>query len=135
LASVRILCVDDDGDERALLAAGLRQLGARVTEACSAANARLVLKFICPDVIISDLCMPGESGFELVARLRREQRRPVHTVALTGYDGEATRDRAHAAGFEVVVAKPCDLGRLARLIRSLLEPRPQPSQPPVLGLT
>ncbi len=67
-----VLIVDDDARLRALLSRFLGERGFRVTVAETAAEARDRLRFMQPDLIVLDVMMPGESGIELITRLRKE---------------------------------------------------------------
>lgn len=106
LAGVLVLLVDDDADSRAVVRDGLTRAGAVVKEAASAAEARRWLDTWTPSVIVTDLVMPNEDGFEFVRRLRASvgPERRCKTIALTGV-GDALRERAVAAGFDAFVTK------------------------------
>jgi CheY-like chemotaxis protein len=69
-----------------------------------------------PDVVLSDIGLPGMSGFELAKAIRASGLRGVQLIALSGYaQGDDVR-RAKEAGFDAHVAKPPDLDELARLL-------------------
>jgi CheY-like chemotaxis protein len=74
-----------------------------------------------PDVIVTDVSLPGMDGFELVERLRRQavtRRTPV--VCLSGYGGQVYEERARRAGCNQIVQKPCLPDDLAVTVRQLL---------------
>jgi signal transduction histidine kinase/ActR/RegA family two-component response regulator len=114
LNGVRVLVVDDEADARELLVAALTHSGATVASATSGEEALALLAAADsarPHVIVSDIGMPREDGYELIRRLRSlppEQGGRIPAVALTGYANAEDRDRALAAGYQVHVAKPMD---------------------------
>lgn len=123
LSGIRVLLVDDDPDARQALASVLEFLGARATAACSAADARLVLKYVRPDVIVSDLCMPGETGFQFIDGIRKEEQARggrVPAVAISAYLKAEEGGTAFAAGFDAFLMKPFDIGELSSIIVRLL---------------
>src|SRR5579862_6689873 len=98
----RILVVDDDADTREMLAVILESSGAVVTTAQSASEAIAICAELRPDLLISDIGLPGEDGFSLVRRLREQPSAlggDVPAIALTGYDSEADNALAERAGF------------------------------------
>ena len=118
----RILIVDDDPDSLGILEAFLRHHGASVEVARSADAARESIQVAAPDLIISDIGMPGADGYQLIRWLRTrtgEGGRPIPAIALTGYGGDDDRRRALEAGFHVHLAKPVALDELLRAIESL----------------
>ena len=123
LTGVRVLLVDDDPDARSALTSVLEFLGARATAACSAADARLVLKYVRPDVIVSDLCMPGETGFQFIDGIRKEEQARggrVPAVAISAYLDPEQGGAACSAGFDAFLTKPFDIGELAEIIGRLI---------------
>jgi CheY-like chemotaxis protein len=119
---LRILVVDDDAHTRQMLSEVLELFGARVRTAESVAAARRVLDEFTPDVVVSDVGMPQESGYDLIRQLRampREHGGGAPAIAFTGYARPEDRDRALDAGYQDVVPKPVDLERLLRAIARL----------------
>jgi PAS domain S-box-containing protein len=124
LDGVHVLVVEDEPDARELVGALLENHGARVDLTGSPAEAYASLKLGLPDVIVSDIGMPGEDGYQFVRRVRtfsREQGGATPMVALTAYASAQDRRRALEAGYSHHLAKPIDtqellrvLGRLAR---------------------
>jgi signal transduction histidine kinase/CheY-like chemotaxis protein len=122
LDGVEVLVVDDDRGSLDMLVVVLTGAGAAVRTAASAAEARELLRRRMPDVVVSDLAMPGEDGHSLIESLRRlEAGRGKWTpaVALTAYVRAEDRARALAAGFNTFVQKPVDPGELLSVIATL----------------
>lgn len=113
LSGLHVLIVDDDRDTLELLSAALTQRSARVTTASSAAEAIKALKFFRPDVLISDIAMPGEDGYELIQKVIALDLVPgIPAIAITAYAKQEDKERALAAGFQCYLAKPVELGEL-----------------------
>jgi CheY-like chemotaxis protein len=111
-----ILVVDDDPDAREIFTAVIAYHGGLVRTAETARHALRLLKFMRPDVMISDIAMPNESGLWLVRRLRqRGDTLPV--IAVTGFDTPA--DKMRDAGFDVSFTKPVDQNRLIQTLHTL----------------
>jgi CheY-like chemotaxis protein len=126
LTGVRVLVVDDQPDERELLATVLGQAEAEVRAVGSVAAALEVLEAWRPDVLVSDIAMPDEDGFELVRRLR--QRRAMRggdlpALAVTAHARGEDRDRALAAGFQMYLPKPIEPSRLVEAVAALARRR------------
>ena len=122
LRDVRILVVDDEEDSRDLVAAILRRAGAEVASASSASSAVELFQAWAPDVLVSDLAMPGGDGCELVSRLR--QRDPdLGSVVVSGFSSENDAQRALAAGFDAHMSKPVDAAELVSLVHEIARRR------------
>jgi signal transduction histidine kinase/CheY-like chemotaxis protein len=122
LNGIRVVLVDDDDDGRHALAALLRHMGAQVREAESAASALEHIEAGPADVLLSDIGMPGDDGYFLMARLREwEQRegRLLPAAAVTAYSREIDRRLTREAGFQGHLAKPVDPGTLAAMVLEL----------------
>lgn len=121
LDRVRVLVVDDEPDARRILSHTLRTVGASVTVAASAAEALRLLPKSKPQVLVSDLAMPNEDGFDLIRTLRRDGQtaRDLPAIALTAFASADIQRRALLAGFQTHVAKPVDPRDLALVIASL----------------
>jgi len=122
LAGSRVLVVDDDSDTRDVLGSILDQYGASVVTAASTSEALDVLDHDRPVVIVSDLAMPGQDGYELIAKVR--QREPerggnIPAVALSAYSRIQDRLRALDAGFQKHVSKPVDPDELVAIVASI----------------
>jgi PAS domain S-box-containing protein len=124
LGGLRLLVVDDERDTRELLVLMLSGFGAEVESCASAVEALDLIARAKPDVIISDIEMPGEDGYDFIRRVRKlDARRARNTpaVALTAYARAEDRMRALAAGFQMHVSKPVEPAELAVVIASLAE--------------
>jgi CheY-like chemotaxis protein len=122
LRGVHVLVVDDDRDARELFTRALEQYDARVTAVASAAAALEALARWKPDVLVSDIAMPEESGYVLMQRIRRltrEQGGAIPALALTAYAGPDDAQLALSAGFHVHFAKPIQPGTLALAVGDL----------------
>ena len=126
LGGVDVLVVDDEADARELLAALLEHHGATVTAAASVEEALAVLAERAPDVVVSDIGMPGADGYELARRLRAladDELRRTPAVALTGFARPEDGVRAADAGFDAHLAKPVDPIRLVSLLERVARAR------------
>ena len=115
LKGAKLLVVDDEPDARGLLDRFFTDCGAEVTTASSAAEALELLKAALYDIIVSDIVMPHEDGYELMRKVRAlptEQTRETPAVALTAFAGAEDRQRALAAGYQVHVPKPVEPAEL-----------------------
>jgi signal transduction histidine kinase len=122
LSGVEVLVVEDEPETRELLVAVLAQCGAAVKAAASASGAMETLQHWRPDVLISDIGMPGEDGYELIKKIRTregEADRRIPAVALTAYARAEDRVRALSAGFQFYVPKPVEPTELAAVVASL----------------
>jgi PAS domain S-box-containing protein len=131
LAGVKILLVDDDRDGLAALEIVLVDRGARVEIATDAdAGLRRMLAFA-PDVLLSDVGMPGRDGYALMREIRRAEPagRRVPAIALTAFSRQQDVDQALAAGFDAHCAKPLRPLELLRLIARVTGPRERPAGP------
>lgn len=110
LSGLHVLIVDDDRDTLDLLSAALTLRSARVTTAASAAEAIRALKFFRPDVLISDIAMPDEDGYELIQKVIALGVVPaIPAIAITAYAKQEDKERALAAGFLRYLSKPVEL--------------------------
>ena len=120
LAGIRVLLVDDDEYVREALSEYFFDCGAVVVNASSARMALDAFMQAPPDVVVSDIRMPGEDGFWLIAAIRAlapADGGDVPAVAVTGDIIAATR--AMAVGFQAVHVKPPCLEELAALVERL----------------
>ncbi|HEX8336195.1 MAG TPA: hybrid sensor histidine kinase/response regulator, partial [Pyrinomonadaceae bacterium] len=123
LDGLRVLVVDDEPDTRDMLKAGLGQCGAEVVAAASAAEALEAIEKSAPDLLISDIGMPDEDGYELMRRVRllpAESGGRVPAIALTAYARVDDRMQALRAGYQMHVPKPVELAELAAVAASLV---------------
>lgn len=122
LNGLSILVVDDEEDARQLITHVLTSYGAAVTTASSAGEALDSISRRLPDLIVSDIGMPGEDGYSLIRKIRHSkfgQREKLPAIALTAYARPQDRMRAIAAGFQYHVPKPVEPTELATVIASL----------------
>jgi len=121
LNGLRVLVVDDEPDARRLLVRVLEEVGAIVTAAGSTAEALDALAKHRPEVLVSDIGMPGEDGFDLIRQVRSRglHARDLPAVALTAFVQKDDQRRALLAGFQFHVAKPADPHDLTAIIASL----------------
>jgi signal transduction histidine kinase len=122
LSGLRILVVDDQQDSRAFLGTLLQGHGARVCAAASTAEALETFTRERPDVIVSDIAMPGEDGFDLIRALRARPPREgglTPAVALTAYVRDEDVAAALAAGYQRHVRKPVVVSELIGAVADL----------------
>jgi PAS domain S-box-containing protein len=122
LDGLKILVLDDEKDTRELLHAGLSQCGAQVVLADSAGDAFEAISTELPDVLISDIGMPVEDGYEVIRRLRSlpaEKGGKIPAIALTAYARVEDRMQALKAGYQMHVPKPVELAELAAVVASV----------------
>jgi CheY-like chemotaxis protein len=126
LEGLRILVLDDDTDARDLLKVILEERNAQVTTAASPTQAYEILEKLKPDVIISDIGMPGEDGFTFIKKVRakeaQERRGWKPAIALTAHARIEDRLRALSAGYQAHVPKPVEPAELVAVIASLVRP-------------
>ncbi|MDB5288781.1 MAG: two-component hybrid sensor and regulator [Phycisphaerales bacterium] len=122
LEGITVLAVDDEPDARNLIRRVLEDCGAKVIVAATAQEAfELVLREH-PDMIVSDIGMPGEDGYELIKKVRAL--RPEHggrtpAAALTAFARAEDRTRALRAGYQTHVSKPVEPTELTAVVASL----------------
>jgi CheY-like chemotaxis protein len=121
LDGVRVLVLDDERDARDLLELVLRQAGAAVATADSAAQGLTELERFRPHVIVSDVGMPEEDGYSFMRRVREnEAYQQVRAIALTAYTRGEDRARALAMGFSTHLGKPVDPDDLTAAVARLV---------------
>ncbi|WP_437292195.1 PAS domain-containing hybrid sensor histidine kinase/response regulator [Sorangium sp. So ce406] len=126
LTGVRVLVVDDQADAREVAQRVLEECAARVTTAGSAAEALAALERERPDVLVSDLGMPVEDGFQLIRRVRgldAARGGSTPAVALSALARAEDRARALGAGYQAHVAKPLDPAELVGVVAALVRGR------------
>ena len=117
-----VLLVEDDRDGRQMYAFWLTEAGFRVDQAHNGLQALERALETVPDIVVTDLNIPGIDGFELTRRLKLDTRTSrVPVVAVTGYAAfAADPGRAQRAGCDVVLEKPCTPEELESTIRTLI---------------
>lgn len=123
LKGIRVLVVDDEPDARETLQQILEHCNAEVLTASSAREALEALPRWRPDILISDIGMPGEDGYELIRRVRElpaESGGRTPAAALTAFARGEDRRRALLAGFQMHIAKPVEVKELAAVVANLV---------------
>ena len=122
LSGLRVLVVDDEADTRDLLVTALERCGAQVTAVPTVPDALAAFDRLLPDVLLSDIGVPGEDGYSLIRKLRARSAElggNVPAAALTAYARSEDRIRALAAGFQAHLAKPIDPAEVVATIAAL----------------
>ncbi|HEV8366802.1 MAG TPA: PAS domain S-box protein [Pyrinomonadaceae bacterium] len=122
LDDLKILVVDDESDTLGLLKEGLEHSGADVRLAASTPEALASIDKSMPDILISDIGMPGQDGYELIKQLRTlpaERGGKIPAIAITAYARVEDRLQALRAGYQMHVPKPIDLAELVAVTASL----------------
>ena len=124
LEGLHALVVDDDKDGRELLETLLSLHGIKVSAAASVAEAVEKIHAVKPDLVISDIEMPGENGFSLIKKLNdfnESQKRRIPAIALTGHVSHADRVKVLSSGYQIHLAKPIEPEELLVVIANLAE--------------
>jgi two-component system CheB/CheR fusion protein len=125
LSGIDIVLVEDDAGTRQATLVLLRQHGALVREADSAAAARDAMRIRRPDLLVADVGLAGEDGYMLVRELRQwEQERtlvPIAAVAVTAFASADDRKKALAAGFDDHLPKPLNPDRFIATLMGLMQ--------------
>jgi signal transduction histidine kinase/ActR/RegA family two-component response regulator len=120
LPQVRILVVEDDSDAREFLLRLLKDRGAEVVGAESVDQALRLLDERLPDLLISDIGMPGKDGYQLIREIRsRPAWAHVPAIAVTAFTRKEDREAALQAGFQRHITKPINAGRLLKAAQTL----------------
>jgi CheY-like chemotaxis protein len=122
LGTCKILVVDDDPDNREIVATVLALAGAKVVQASEARAAIDLAMCEVFDVLVSDIAMPEIDGCDLVRRLVEAGVRPPIAIALSGHGRAEDLARSMAAGFDSHLVKPLELDQLIAKVRERLAP-------------
>lgn len=125
LDGLKILAVDDNEDNRILIASILKSLGAEVQVADSAFNGLQVLSKFNPDILLSDISMPGEDGYSFLRKINKldsASTKNLPIVALTAFAAPEDVARILKAGFSAHIAKPIERIALSSTILRLVNP-------------
>ncbi|MEH2415941.1 PAS domain-containing protein [Nostoc sp.] len=130
LTGIRVLTVDDDPDARELLTVLLAEYGAQVLTVSSAAEVLANLESFQPDVLVSDIGMPGVDGYSLIQQIRTltpEKGGHILAIALTAYARVDDYQQAIASGYQRHLTKPLDPEELVQAVVALAHSKPSPS--------
>jgi signal transduction histidine kinase/CheY-like chemotaxis protein len=122
LDGIRVLVVDDEPEARELFASILETAGARVVTASSASDALAILDGAVQDVLVSDIEMPDQDGYELVGKalaLAHGRGARLNTIAVTAYARTEDRARALDHGYQWHLSKPVEPSELVSVVASL----------------
>lgn len=122
LEGVRILLVEDDDDIREVIHMALAACGAIMVSVSGSADALLAIETQQPDVVVSDISMPGESGHVFMKKVRalpRTRGGRIPAVAMTALDSREARLESSYSGFHYHLAKPVDPEKLAGIVAGL----------------
>lgn len=122
LNGVRVLLVDDLADARDLITLALVNSGAEVRAAASAAEGLSILSEWRPDVILSDIGMPGEDGYAFIRKVRKLSEAGVAKIpaaTLTACGGSKERLKSLKAGYQAHITKPVERAELIMVVASL----------------
>ncbi len=137
LDGLRVLVVDDNPDAGDVMSQILTQAGATVANARSVDEALLRLDMFNPDVLVSDIGMPGRDGYDLIREIRARgySGDKLPAIALTALARPEDRRRALLEGFQLHVSKPNDAGELTTAIAAVVGRRALPAEPSGEGLS
>jgi signal transduction histidine kinase/ActR/RegA family two-component response regulator len=129
LAGARVLLVEDEQQTREAIEKLLVKNGAKISTVATAADGLAAYENYPPDVIISDIGLPGEDGYSLMQRIRsleiERQQPPTPAIALTAFASSKDRRKARESGFHTHLAKPVTAGALLAAVATLLEDKEQ----------
>ena len=111
LTGLRVLMLDDEPDAREVVGEILKSAGALVFPFASVDEALAGIEEAAPDLLVSDIAMPGGDGYQFLREVRRRglgKGRPIPAIALTAYVRREDRTRALAEGFDRHVSKPIE---------------------------
>jgi len=134
LNGLRVLVVDDNVDTLELVTIILGEYGTEVITAASATEAieaitqgaRGAITQLKPNILISDIAMPGVDGYSLIRKVRTlssEQGGQIPAIALTAYASEEERTRILDAGFQMHIPKPVEPSELVAVVAKLAQTR------------
>jgi CheY-like chemotaxis protein len=128
LSGWKVLVVDDLDDARRLVTYIVKNQGAEVEEASDAQHVLSIIERFEPDLLLCDLCMPGEDGYALMQKIRetaRDQNRRLPAIAVTAYADQKSQDHAMASGFDGLVSKPLLPRKFVKTILEICEGTPR----------
>ena len=117
----RVLLVEDHADTRQMYAEFLG-IDFDVATAADGEEALRLMRERAPDVMVTDLSLPGMDGFELIARVRADAAlKWIPIICLSGYGGHEHEQRARAAGCNRILQKPCMPDELAAIVNEQIQ--------------
>jgi CheY-like chemotaxis protein len=119
----RLLIVEDNPDNMKLIRLVLMARGHAVVELAGGERLLETLQAERPDGVLLDIQLPGEDGYQLLARLKATRQELPPVIALTAHAMAGDRERALAAGFDAYLTKPIDVATFGQAIESLLRQR------------
>jgi hypothetical protein len=121
LTGLTVLVVEDDQDTRAFIVRVLTEAGATVVEASSGDEALAVIPTICPSILVSDIGMAKQDGYQLIRTVRDAgySASTLPAIALTAFSRAQDRVDAITAGFQMHLIKPIEADRLTSSIAML----------------
>ena len=122
MEKIKVLLVDDSADNLALFSIWLRKSGAEIETLASAVGILEAIENFKPHVLLSDISMPGEDGFALIAKVRalsKQRGGRIPAAALTANARIEDRDQALAAGFQMHIPKPVTCKHLIEAVQFL----------------
>ena len=125
LAGLTVLLVEDDDDSRELMTVILSFCGARVMAASSARQGLETLRSTAPDIVVTDLSMPGEDGYWLLRSIRKlspQEGGAIPVIAVTAFRDEHGPDRARSEGFRHWLGKPVEPAVLCDTVSAACRP-------------
>jgi signal transduction histidine kinase len=121
LKRVQVLVIEDHADNREFIQRVLEEAGASVMTTCCAQDAIAALDHTQPDVIVSDIAMPGEDGYQLMRHIRASRSNDIPAIALTAYVRPEDHREALKAGFHTHLSKPVNPQELIGVIAQLIK--------------
>jgi hypothetical protein len=120
LQDLKVLVVEDDPNSREVFTIMLLSFGAIVKSAGSASEGLELFKEFRPDVLVSDIAMPGEDGYSLITKIRAQNSK-IPALALTAHASQQDVERALKAGYNAHLAKPVEAHKLAFSVSRIVE--------------
>ena len=120
---IKVLLVEDEPDTRTLLGLLLQRAGAQVSETATAEEALSQMPDFQPHLLLSDIGLPDEDGYQLIRKLRaspQEALKQIPAIALTAYATDKDRELALAAGYHVHLTKPVEAAELIAAVAQLM---------------
>jgi PAS domain S-box-containing protein len=116
----KILIIEDNRDAASTLRTVVRALGHHADVVFDGEAAFEAIRSRCPDAVLLDIGLPGQTGLQIAERVRAEIANPPPLIAITGYGQDSDRAAATQAGISAYLTKPVDIVELSRLLRQLL---------------